>query len=199
MCAVRPALVVELPPALDQHLGLGPAAEPFAVEQLLAQFAVEALHEAVLPRTARGDEGRADRGVAQPAHDLRRSELGAVVRAHERRLAVQPHQPRQGQDHILRPQAGSDLDDQTFPCVLVDHAQQLQAATVHHLVVHEVVAPHGVGPNGTGQADVAAAAPTPWTPARDVQAQRTPQTPDPGLPHAEPGRHPPVAEPRHLR
>src|SRR5688572_9639584 len=44
--------VVELPPALDQHLRLGPAAEPFAVEQLIAQLAVEAFDEAVLPRAA---------------------------------------------------------------------------------------------------------------------------------------------------
>lgn len=52
MCAVRLLLVVELPPAFDQHLRLGAAPEPFAVEQLVAQFAVEALDEAVLPGTA---------------------------------------------------------------------------------------------------------------------------------------------------
>lgn len=52
MDAVRPALVVELAPAFDDHLGLGAAAEPLAIQQLVAQLAVEALDEAVLPRTA---------------------------------------------------------------------------------------------------------------------------------------------------
>ncbi len=31
MSAVGPALVIELPPAFDEHLGLGAAADPFAV------------------------------------------------------------------------------------------------------------------------------------------------------------------------
>lgn len=57
MSAVRPALVVEPPPALDQRLRFGTAAEPLAVEQLVAQLAAETLLEAVLRRAARGDEG----------------------------------------------------------------------------------------------------------------------------------------------
>lgn len=57
MGAVWPPLDVELPTALDQHLGLRAAAESLAVEQLGAQLAVEALDEAVLPGTARRDEG----------------------------------------------------------------------------------------------------------------------------------------------
>ncbi len=63
MCAVRPLLVVELPPALDQHLRFGATSEPFAIEQLVAQFAGEAFDETVLPRASRPDEGRPqDRG-----------------------------------------------------------------------------------------------------------------------------------------
>lgn len=49
MRVVRSLLVVELPPALDEYLRFGAAAEPFAVEQLVAQFAVEAFDETVLP------------------------------------------------------------------------------------------------------------------------------------------------------
>ena len=64
--AVRPLFVAELPPSLDQHLRLGAAAEPFAVEQFVAQLAIEALDGAVLPRTTRRDERGADRGIAQP-------------------------------------------------------------------------------------------------------------------------------------
>lgn len=61
--AMGPPLVVELPPAFDEHLGLGPgaAAEPFfAVEPFVAQLTVEASDQPVLPRTARRDESRLD-------------------------------------------------------------------------------------------------------------------------------------------
>lgn len=59
---MEPPLVVELPPAFDEHLGLGPgaAAEPFAVEPFVAQLTVEASDQPVLPRTARRDESRLD-------------------------------------------------------------------------------------------------------------------------------------------
>jgi len=61
MGAVRPLLVVELPPAFDQHLRFGAAEEPFPVQKLVPKLAVEALDEPVLPGATRRDEGRADR------------------------------------------------------------------------------------------------------------------------------------------
>ena len=48
--AVRPDGVVVFAPALDQDLRLQQRVEDFAVEQLVAQLAVEALAVAVLPR-----------------------------------------------------------------------------------------------------------------------------------------------------
>ena len=42
MGAVRPLLVVELPPAFDQNLRLSAAAEPLPVQQLFPQLAVNA-------------------------------------------------------------------------------------------------------------------------------------------------------------
>jgi hypothetical protein len=53
------AFVVELPPAFDEHLGPSTAAKPFPVQQFVAQLAIEAFDEPVLPRTARRNEGRA--------------------------------------------------------------------------------------------------------------------------------------------
>ncbi|CAB3773018.1 hypothetical protein LMG29660_07253 [Burkholderia puraquae] len=95
MSAMGPTLVVKLSPAFDEYLGLGPAAEPFAIQQFVAQLAVEALDESVLPRAAGRDEGRADCSISQPAHDLGGGKFGTVVRPHKRRLAVQAHQSRQ--------------------------------------------------------------------------------------------------------
>ena len=88
MSAMRPTLVVELSPALDEHLGLGAAAEPFAIEQLVAQLAVEAFDEAVLSRVTGRNEGWPDCRVTQPAHNLGRRKFRAVVGPNERRLAV---------------------------------------------------------------------------------------------------------------
>jgi len=47
--------VVVTPPGLDQDLGLDQAEEDLAVEQLIAQLAVEAFAVAVFPRAARLD------------------------------------------------------------------------------------------------------------------------------------------------
>lgn len=60
--------------------------------------------------------------IPQPAHDSGSGKFGAVVRPNERGLAVQAHQSRQRQNHILRPQAGADLDRQALAGVFIDHA-----------------------------------------------------------------------------
>lgn len=86
MRTMGPPLVVELPPAFDEHLGLGAAAEPFPVQQFVTQFSIEALDESVLPWTAGRDEGRTDCSVSH----LGSSKFGAVVRPNERGLAVHP-------------------------------------------------------------------------------------------------------------
>lgn len=64
-------LVVKRPPSFDEHFGPRTASEPLAVEQLVAQLAVEALDEPVLPRAARRNESRTDGGIAQSPHDCR--------------------------------------------------------------------------------------------------------------------------------
>ncbi len=68
MGAMGSVFVVELPPSFDEHLGLGAAAEPFAVKQFVTQLTVEAFDESVLPRTAGRDEGRTDCSVSQRAY-----------------------------------------------------------------------------------------------------------------------------------
>jgi hypothetical protein len=52
--------------------------------------------------------------VAQPAHHLGRGKFRAVVGSNIGRLAVQPHQARQGKDHVLRAQARANFDGQAF-------------------------------------------------------------------------------------
>src|SRR3712207_9537330 len=59
-CAVRAYGIVVQAPLLDQHLGLSERAEHLAVQQLVPELAVEALHAAVLPGAA-GLDGGGDR------------------------------------------------------------------------------------------------------------------------------------------
>lgn len=80
---MRPLVVVEVTPALDDDLRFARILEPLAVEALVSQLAVEALDVAVLPRTARCDERRTDVLVSEPPHDRTGGKLGAVVAAHE--------------------------------------------------------------------------------------------------------------------
>jgi hypothetical protein len=54
--AVRPDLVVVLPPGSDDSSGLGQSLEPMLVQALIAELAVEALDVAVLHRPARFDQ-----------------------------------------------------------------------------------------------------------------------------------------------
>ena len=57
MGAVGSVLVVVDPPLLDEHLGLEQVVELPAVEELVAQPAVEGFDPGVLPRRAGVDEG----------------------------------------------------------------------------------------------------------------------------------------------
>src|SRR5215472_17152274 len=55
---MRTHLVVVLPPSFDDHLRLGARTKPFEAQALVAEFAVEAFHDAILPRLARLDQCR---------------------------------------------------------------------------------------------------------------------------------------------
>jgi hypothetical protein len=66
---VRPAGVVLLAEVLDHDAGFGEGPELFAVEALVAESAVKALHEAILPGAAGINVNGADALLRQPALD----------------------------------------------------------------------------------------------------------------------------------
>ena len=154
-------MVVEVPPSLDDHAGLPHVVESLAVQALVAELAVEALDVAVLPRSARRDERGTNILVPQPAHHGPGRELGTVVAAQVLGLAVELHEPRQREDHVMRPDPAADFDRQALPRVLIEHAQQLDRGAVGQPIMHEVVGPDRVRGDGARQADVGAAATTP--------------------------------------
>jgi hypothetical protein len=57
---VRPHVVVVPPPRFNDHLRLGARTKPFEAQALVAELAVEAFRDAILPRLARLDQCRAD-------------------------------------------------------------------------------------------------------------------------------------------
>ena len=76
---MRPLVVIELLPRLDRGLGFGSRHEPFPIETLAPQLAIERFHKAVFPGFSRGDEGRTDLLIPQPGHHRCRRELRPVI------------------------------------------------------------------------------------------------------------------------
>lgn len=71
--------IVMLPPTLDQHLRLAKRGEDFHIEQLVAQFGIEALIVSVLPGAARLDVERFHTNPAKPATHRFGDKFRAVV------------------------------------------------------------------------------------------------------------------------
>ena len=94
-------MVVELTPLFDRHSRFAHILKPLPVQAFVPQLSVEALHESVVPGSARRNERRADPPVTQPAHDRASGELRALVGANEGGLAVQAHQLREHQDNSI--------------------------------------------------------------------------------------------------
>ena len=85
---VRPPRIVVDAEVLDDDPCLGERPELFAVEALIAEAAVEGLHEAVLPRTGWLDVDGPDLLRRQPSPELMGDKLRAVVGANELRGAM---------------------------------------------------------------------------------------------------------------
>jgi len=106
---MRPHLVVVAAPRFDDDLRLGPRAEPFEAQALVAELAVEALARAVLPRLARVDQGGLDafrrcnqRRVDELLQQRASDELRSVVGAQVVRYTALADQPRQHLDDAAR-------------------------------------------------------------------------------------------------
>src|SRR6185503_1006641 len=85
---MRPHLVVVPPPRLDDHFRFGTRTKPFGTQTLVAEFAVEAFHDAILPGLAGLDQCRADALRDDPGQQGLGYELRPVVAAQERRRAA---------------------------------------------------------------------------------------------------------------
>jgi hypothetical protein len=75
------------PPVFDHDLCLLHCIENFAIEQLAAQFAVEAFAITFFPRAPRFDVGGLGADGSNPVAKSNRNELRAIVRSYERRYS----------------------------------------------------------------------------------------------------------------
>src|ERR1700690_3223517 len=111
---MRSYFVEVTPPSLDDHLCLSSRAEPFEAQALVAELAIEALRDAILPGLAGLDQRRTDALPDDPGQQRLRYELRAVVTAQERRRTTLAHEARQHLDHARGPNAAVDVDRQPF-------------------------------------------------------------------------------------
>lgn len=98
---MRSLVIVKLAPFLNDDLGFPARDEPFPIQAFVVQLAIEAFLKPVLPGAARLDIGGADILVPQPLHHCRCRKFRAIVRPDVGRFAIQPHQARQRQNHVL--------------------------------------------------------------------------------------------------
>src|SRR5215467_9231355 len=98
------------PPILDDHLRLGTRTKPFEAQALVAELAVEAFRDAILPGLAGLDQRRGDSLPNDPGQQRLGYELRSIVAAQECRRATGAHQPRQHVDDARRANAAIDVD-----------------------------------------------------------------------------------------
>ena len=143
-CTVRSLGIIVAPPFFDDDLGFAQRVEDLAVQQLVAEPAVEALTIAVLPGAARFDKcGLGAHGI-DPFPDGLGDELGPIIRSDERRYTTHNEEIGQSVDHIDRVQLAPDADRQAFTCVLVQDVERPECPAVVGPTVNEVIAPNMV-------------------------------------------------------
>ena len=121
---MRPVVIVIHSPSIHNVPRFSQAQEQLAVEALISQFAVEALHVAVFPRAARLDEQCLDLLTRQPLFDGLRGKLRPVVAANTLRPATDREKVLQHRDNIFAGKVASDLDRQAFSRVFIHHTKQ---------------------------------------------------------------------------
>ena len=75
---MRTDLMVMAPPGFDDNLCLTPGPEPFQVQALVAELAIEILARAVLPGLAGSDQGCLDALIDHPLENGAGHQLGTL-------------------------------------------------------------------------------------------------------------------------
>jgi len=137
-------VIVLLPPALDEDLGLQERIKNLTVEKLVTELSVERFVVAVFPWAAWLDVERFHADLFQPfPYDLC-GKLRPVVRPNEVGHTPENKKLRQATKHVIGIQLAGNVDGQALPGKLVDHGKHSKRPTIAGSGLHEVVAPHMV-------------------------------------------------------
>ena len=137
--------IVLLSPLFDQDFGFLQGVEDLAIEQFVAELAVETLDIPVLPGAARFDEQGLSPQLAEPGAELLVGKLAAVIRTQMDGNTAGTEQPGQASQYIFGFQAAPDTDRQAFTRVFVDDVQGAEGPSIVGAVGHKVIAPDMVG------------------------------------------------------
>jgi hypothetical protein len=102
-------------PCLDQDLGFGKAVEDFAIEQFVAQAAVERFTIAILPRAAGGNLQCLHSDLRQPFLDGDGNKFGAIVGPYVCWRAVEDEQFSQDRQYIPVPDPACNKKGKALP------------------------------------------------------------------------------------
>src|ERR1039457_781232 len=133
-------------PDFDQDARFDAVAKPLHVQTLVAEFAVEALVVAILPRLARIDQGGVDLGLGEPQQDPVANEFRAVVRTKEQRRTMYADQAGEHVNDASGTDASGYVDGEALAGELVDHGEAFELLSVGTGVVDEIVGPHLIRP-----------------------------------------------------
>lgn len=139
---MRTYRVEVIAPLLDHDLSFSQTVKDFLVEAFVAQFAVEGLTIAVLPRAARRDVERPGAEFSKPVANHLGRDLRAVVGADVFGDALGEHHIGHRLDDAEAVDATRHTDGQAFPGELIDQRHQAELATVMCLRLDKIVAPH---------------------------------------------------------
>ena len=139
--AVRADVVVFVAEGPPDALGLEEVGKQFAVEAFVAEAAVEALVDSVLPGAAGLDEAGLDARQGEPFLQEAGNKLRAVVAAHVTGRSVKRDQGGERRDDLAgaHPTAGYDIE--AVVAVLVDDRQELHRVAALGGVEDHVDAP----------------------------------------------------------
>lgn len=136
---MRSHRVVVTPPSFDHDRGLLEGIEDFAIEQFVAQLAVERFHITVLPWAAGLDVSGPGADRSDPIPKRLSDELRSIVRSYVCRDSPQDEEIGEGVDDVCGLELPRHPDRQALAGELVDDTQHSERLAIMGAIRDEVV------------------------------------------------------------
>ena len=178
--------IVVTTPRFNDHLCFEQSVEHFALQQFVAQFAIEALVIAVLPGTARLDIERLNANAAEPTPNRPSRELAAIVRANMIGGSMLDKEIGQGLQDVVGLEAPCNRDREALARVFINDRQHSDRLSIMRASGDEVIGPNVMGPVRPEANAGPIVEPEPasfWLPLRNFEAFASPDPLDPLVVH----------------